>query len=200
MGRTKQHGTSPRLFLVTTLTSSGRRAVSAHAYDISETYTDYFDADGPFKEGNENNITLPECEPAIFEAFVQWLYYGSMCYYFELDVYCGFFLWALGDRLLAPGFKKLALLDIYSTHVEDGAYIQPVELDYCWSNTTESSKLRRLVLDVISSGWTTHLETFGYPEWEILFDKYPDLRDALFQRLGQNPSVLPVKSYIDTGE
>jgi hypothetical protein len=97
------------------------------------------------------------------------------------------------------------LYDIYKVHKpadgeDDGACIEPTELDYCWSNTVESSNLRRFVLDVLSKTWQKHLIWYDYASWKVVLDKHSDPRDALLQRLGQEVSVLPVESYVDSDD
>ncbi|KAF2133503.1 hypothetical protein P153DRAFT_274054, partial [Dothidotthia symphoricarpi CBS 119687] len=73
-----------------------------------------------FKEGFENKIVLPDCEPRMFQIFVQWIYFDTLPEILSMgmmdNVWRVFHLWVLGDRILAKEFKNMVMEKIYKVY------------------------------------------------------------------------------------
>ncbi|CAN9100840.1 unnamed protein product [Alternaria alternata] len=155
--------------------------------------------DGPFEEGIENKITLHDCRPEVFEAFVHWLYFATLSHLKpEWDyIYGSFRLWILGDRLLVADFKNAAMRDLYDVHVVREQSVEPHEIEFIWKHTARGSALRRLVLDIVSLNWEKHCGMYAQSVWLGLFRQFPDFGDSLLLRLGTKDTELKIEKYLE---
>ncbi|KAH7004182.1 hypothetical protein EDB82DRAFT_470949 [Fusarium venenatum] len=90
-----------------------------------------------WKENNQ--INLPDHDPAVFGLFVEWMHYGSYdCSAFPKHPSINAKCWILGDYLLCTGFKVYALSCLFKEHV-DAAFrisisVEDVRLKVLWVN------------------------------------------------------------------
>ena len=100
---------------------------------------------GNFQEAHKNVVTLPEDDSYTFGLFVRWLYTGDYRgTYLETSINSAK-TWILGDKLGATAFKNQViegLLDNSSEFV-----VEPDDLRYVYSHTTDGSKLRHFFAD-----------------------------------------------------
>lgn len=111
---------------------------------------------GPFKEGRENKMMLPECEPSIFQIFVQWLYFATLpeveCSDGARDIWL---CWTLGDRLIASAFKDRAMRAIYvwanTPSFEGGCRVLIEEIRWYLFHSTSGSLQRQFIVDCLAT-------------------------------------------------
>ncbi|KAL6706601.1 hypothetical protein ACN47E_005357 [Coniothyrium glycines] len=160
-------------------------------------HSDFFrKANNGFKESLDNKINLPDVDVRVFRLFVEWLYCGKNVSSFhefidvpgvDEDLLIYWLLWILGDRLMSRDFKNFVMTFIYNHHGFDGpgfSIVMAEEVDYCWSNTPQNSKLRSLIIDSVAMSWTR--KQYG-DDWKqgfaTILPKYPDLQLALLYKL-----------------
>lgn len=136
--------------------------------------------------------TLADRSASIFQIFVQWMYFNTIPTRYDMSrTSTGeslsniFQLWTLGDFLKADEFKNRIMSDLYimfSLQLQIDGFrfteLNAAEVEYCWSQTTDGSKLRIFILDILS-----HHITFGDyihigvdDEWQKLFTTHADLQ------------------------
>lgn len=121
---------------------------------------------GPWKESKEHVVNLPEDDPNIFALYSHWLYYAKIPVRIEgaTEAKPGQRLneeyreliraYILGDKLLDIKFQNSvidAIVETSSTiHPQDGRAYYPniPEINIAYENTTESSKIRSLLVDM----------------------------------------------------
>jgi hypothetical protein len=83
-------------------------------------HSEFFRAacNGPFKEGLENKITIPDVDARNSQVFVQWLYFVTLPAKWEVrdNVYDPFRLWICGDRISAPAFQDCDIGQLYDDY------------------------------------------------------------------------------------
>ena len=113
---------------------------------------------GPFQEGLENKIQLPDCRPDVFQEFIRWMYFHTSYARIdpnEIEILDKYALWILADRILAHQSKNHVMNTIYDYHKLDLKNELHMELDaddvsYCWTNTTSGSLLQKFIVDTLS--------------------------------------------------
>lgn len=144
------------------------------------------------EESTPSKIMLADRLPAVFQIFIQWVYFGTIPDRFGLSrmstgksLSNSFLLWTLGDDLQASEFKNRIMRELYTSYSLEGytdefLFIEfsSAEVDYCWSQTKPGSKLRTFILDTLS-----HHITFGdyirvteKNDWNKTFTKHSDLQ------------------------
>lgn len=140
-------------------------------------FSEYFNVAlyGAFSEASTNEVVLddedsPELRPELVKVFVNWVYTGKIIWQ-NKDITAGKYeecekdwslpapaleLWVLGDRLLAYKFTNLVMTSfltfLETTPGREANTRMPastVEFVYGSGKTTEGSKLRRLIKDMI---------------------------------------------------
>lgn len=152
------------------------------------------------KHGVPEIHKLPEFDPNMFQHFIRWIYFATLPPIMGVDekgVYMGFRLWVIGEKLIADDFADAVMERIYQLHVfaDDGpGQFRPVEVDWCWQNTHDSSLLRVFLLDTLSQHWI-HLSYIqeDKAKWEKILVKNPRISQQLIMAVaglggGQNKS------------
>ncbi|CEI66224.1 hypothetical protein FVEN_g4380 [Fusarium venenatum] len=153
-----------------------------------------------WKENNQ--INLPDHDPAVFGLFVEWMHYGSYdCSAFPKHPSINAKCWILGDYLLCTGFKVYALSCLFKEHV-DAAFrisISVEDVRYVCSSTTSDSTLKRFYLDFVSDHFGDPYRLRGdMAGWETFLQDQPDVRSTLLRKLryGPPPSDLMSRAYL----
>ncbi|KAH8732475.1 hypothetical protein GQ44DRAFT_586718, partial [Phaeosphaeriaceae sp. PMI808] len=137
--------------------------------------------DRNFCEREENRILLPDDEPAVFDLFVQWLYYGKYTHISTtkhepgLDAQA----WVLADKLLSTGFKNHAMTHIFDKHACKIGYVpvSPVHIDFAVTNSRFDSKMSEFFLRRVARWFKKSNFVSGTAEeWDKLFQKHADAR------------------------
>jgi len=165
---------------------------------------------GKFKEALENKVKLADCDPKLFQHFVQWIYFattpgdlGS-----EDEIWDAFRLWALGDRLMATGFKNHMMKIVHEAHDWEDPYSCDFELEevvWCAKNTTQDSQLRKWLIDTLALHWIHCDYIEEYKEvWVGALSEYADLLTALLCKMAgmrkdedDDPETEPVAAYLE---
>lgn len=147
-----------------------------------------------FKEAGStfNQITLMNRSPAIFQIFVQWLYFDTIPDRFGLSrlstggtLSNGFLLWTLGDYLEADTFQNRIMRELFNLHslhgyVDELRFVEftAAEVEYCWSNTLPGSKLRQFILAMLSQHllYGDYIRISDNNDWSKIFHKHSDLQ------------------------
>src|SRR5262245_5339016 len=96
-------------------------------------------------------IDLPDEQPAVFDAFVQWMYTGKLqatgglspLYLFICQIY------VFGDKWAIPKLCNAAI-DIFHSQLRVDAGKLPYDIvDYVYKNTTKRSSLRDFLIDAV---------------------------------------------------
>ncbi|EED13876.1 conserved hypothetical protein [Talaromyces stipitatus ATCC 10500] len=127
-----------------------------------------------WKESLERTIKLPDNEPKIFQLYVHWLYYGTLPVLCDEPGLCGnaeylelVKAYTLGDKLLDSRFQNAvidAIVEKSQSKARDGRIWFPVgsPIEYAYSNTNESSPIRKLLLDMyVHRGHRYWLHDYG---------------------------------------
>jgi hypothetical protein len=144
------------------------------------------------KERRENQIKLPDDDPAVFAFFVEWLYYGEygiapLSLPFRVgkdDVNVHVKCWILGDKLLCSEFKNYAMSRLYDQHNAKlfGRPVSTVDVQYACDNSAEDSKLRKLYVDFVATNFGKLGRVQGtVDEWDSVLTSYADMRRLLLQ-------------------
>ena len=162
---------------------------------------------GPFKEGQKNKIVLPECNPKLFQLFVQWIYFNTISDNIdsEEDVWNAFRAWALGDRLMASEFKNCIMKLLHETHAMDDpkhAEFADKEMVWCANNTMRGSRLQTWFIDTLAQHWVYEDYIKDDEEvWVLALDACPDLRtELLYKMVGMckgEAEVKPLATYLE---
>ncbi|KAJ4363239.1 hypothetical protein N0V95_001142 [Ascochyta clinopodiicola] len=150
-------------------------------------------------------ITLSDRTPAIFQIFVQWLYFDTIPDRFGLSrlstggvLSNGFLLWTLGGHLQVGAFKDRIMRELYFLHSLDGytdafrlVEFTSAEIDYCWSNTQSGSKLRAFILDTFSQHlvYDDYIRMNDENGWPKLFTKHSDLQVQIISTIARSPNI-----------
>lgn len=123
-------------------------------------HSEFFRAacNGPFKKGQTNKITLPECEPEVFQIFVHWIYFGVAPASFDVmdRVWNAFPAWALADRLMSKDFGNAIMKELYLVHsgdTQDHTSFSDAEVAWCAENAAQGSLLRTWFIDTLALHW-----------------------------------------------
>lgn len=121
---------------------------------------DYFKAAfrSGFKESQEKQLELPEDNPDTFARFVEWLYTNEIkCSQYrhlwgspgnEVKHDLEFFgLWVFGDKIRASDLTKAASERCKICFVQNGYVASAEGIEFVYSNTTERSQLRELLVN-----------------------------------------------------
>ncbi|KAJ4993940.1 hypothetical protein SVAN01_00417, partial [Stagonosporopsis vannaccii] len=151
-----------------------------------------FGEPGDDKAMTPARMTLADREPAVFRIFVQWIYFGTVPDRLGLSrlstgkaVSNSFLLWTLGDYLQADAFKDKIMRELYASYSLEGYHDEcgfveftAAEIDYCWSQTTSNSKLRKFVLETLSHHvvFGDYVRVTSENDWYKLFVKHADLQ------------------------
>lgn len=154
---------------------------------------------GPFCEGADGVVKLPEEEPALFETYRQWLYTARIVCPIASDLNSGeeafaflFKAYVFGDKVQDTDFMD-ATMDsiILSTKKPSHGFPTRKLVNYAYDNTPPTSILRHvLVLQHVHYGkleWVTDDDTEGDVSREFLMDFSKGLlqyRDILIRNTG----------------
>lgn len=156
---------------------------------------------GPWKEGRENRITLPEDDPRIFASFVDFMRsniysVNTQAVGFQFVLFNAM-AWVLGDKLGAFAFRDAALRKLHCSFYCNAriqgshANISPIsatDIDYVCTHTLPHSNLRALFFDAVAAHWTqvdvvniAHTMDVDDDEvsWPYVYNTYDDFRRAL---------------------
>ena len=112
---------------------------------------------GQFSEAQSNTVTLPEEDPQTFELFIYWLYHNQLpplpdpeiMDLAELAVaewsYYG--LYCLGEKWCINALKNQTIDRIREYHTSRSTTVHPYHIERCYAGTSESSLLRRYVIE-----------------------------------------------------
>lgn len=147
---------------VTLLVGETKAAFIVHEeklFEASSFFKAAFTSD--FKEGSERTMTLPEDDEAVFDLFVEWLYYGS---YQLPSLPAGIFgkaselsmqpvqLFVLADKYDVPQLKNLILLKIFLAFKESKCgTITKETFAYAFQHTPQKSSIRKLFADWLAN-------------------------------------------------
>jgi len=84
--------------------------------------------------------------PEAISIFVSWLYTGRIALNWEVAPEI---LWILGDQLRSAAFANEAMHLIFTRYNRE--YLEAGTAEYVYENTTEGSKLRRFIRDLVLS-------------------------------------------------
>jgi hypothetical protein len=177
-------------------------------------HSEFFRAacNGPFKEGLENRISLPDADPIVFQAFVRWLYFAALSVKWvaeDDDVYLGLSFWVLDNQLIAPAFQDCVMRRLYNDHAfseddeEEPYHFTKDELVWCWSHTAPNSLLRMFVLDMLAQHWAYRTALSEDKEgWRKTFAACPELCESLLFAVAglaeqcEEPVIKPLETYL----
>ncbi|PVH71819.1 hypothetical protein DL98DRAFT_89834 [Cadophora sp. DSE1049] len=161
-------------------------------------YSPFFDVafNGPFVEGQTQELDLTETSPFIFGTFVNWLYTqkiinrtGKLPSCLSLSV-----LWILADKLLVPSLQNQALSLLNARRVLDGTRLDSTMFNYVYENTASDSPLRRYIVDACSKGSRGPIMTLeNYPP-RLLVDIINEMRAVSIEPYWE-PSQEEVATY-----
>jgi len=112
---------------------------------------------GQFSEAKSNTMDLPDEDPETFDLFVHWLYHSTLppipdariTDAAELTVaewsYYG--LYCLGEKWCINALKNQTIDRIREFHNSRATTIHPCHIESCYARTSESSLLRRYVIE-----------------------------------------------------
>ena len=153
---------------------------------------------GECRESSERCIALPEDDPEIVERFMQWLYFKSLGLTKGISPEtCEERYWQLANmNTLADkfdvGLLKNSIIDeFFAESKQPDSWIPgPLAIGYIYENTTESSSLRKLMVDIYV--WQTNYEFHTRRDvragLEIIPTFAADFAIALSRRV-QDPSL-----------
>ena len=130
-----------------------------------------------WKEGQQRIVKLPDVEPHLFEAYIQWQYRGKINFG-ESPASYNFVtlakLYGFGERLVDGVFQD-RVLDTIVAGVRDAERPAPgsVCVNTIYRNTPEGSPARRLMVDI----YVNSKFTLEEPEYEFLKDLTRALMD-----------------------
>ncbi|KAH7382019.1 hypothetical protein BKA64DRAFT_218554 [Cadophora sp. MPI-SDFR-AT-0126] len=143
-------------------------------------YSPFFEAalNGPFIEGQTQEVDLTDTPPFIFGTFVNWLYTqkiinrsGKLPSCISLSA-----LWILADKLLVPSLQNQALSALNARRVLDGTRLDSSMFNHVYENTASDSPLRRYIVDSCSKGSRGPIMTLeNYPP-RLLVDIINEMR------------------------
>ncbi|KAL4886000.1 hypothetical protein BJY04DRAFT_213540 [Aspergillus karnatakaensis] len=117
------------------------------------------------KDITRRTFDLPDHEPEIFNAFIAWLYFGSLPKRMdndEDDFEEGYYEWIdlaqayhLGEQLDCPGFQNAIIdaifekvkPDVFNNYSDDG-YPYEIAIEYIFAHSETDSLIRKLVVDL----------------------------------------------------
>ncbi|KAF9697301.1 hypothetical protein EKO04_004763 [Ascochyta lentis] len=151
---------------------------------------------------NKKSINLPGFQPAVFEAFLEWMYWGSYnapAGVSDLEHGHDIDAWILGDKLEAAGFQNVAMDRLYLQYTASDS-LQPLTIEtvtYICARTATGSPLRLFLLDVLAQNFTNTERVKGTLEdWDVALQEYPDARLLLlagFRTYGSSGSSVKAK-------
>lgn len=158
------------------------------------------------REGRESEVDLikmPEYKPAVFEIFVEWMYYGGNSQPFGLkaqndnSIKC----WTLGNKLGCPAFANYIIRISYGNLTRSlfpellDTHIMQMVLD----NTAVESKLRQLYASVLVDNFADTSRILGTAEeWNDALSGHDDVRVQLLQSMRSAKKRLkPIDAYLE---
>lgn len=117
---------------------------------------------GPFTEGVENRVTLPEEDNNIFTLFVQWIYTQAFA---SNSITALLRAYVLGDKLGAFRFRQEALNKIYNFN-HSSCHFTVAHALWVSENTSPTSLLRTLMMDTITLAILSKTLEPTAEEWE----------------------------------
>jgi len=116
--------------------------------DIATRHSSFFKAalSHDWKEAEEKKISLPDCEPEIFEGYLQWVYTGEVVYCSErykqaLELVK---LWILGDFLGDQNFCDAVVGGLWAQQVP----ASPDAIKHLYNHTPHESHLRSHIFGI----------------------------------------------------
>lgn len=119
---------------------------------------------GPFTEGIENKVVLPEEKNEIFTLFVQWIYSQSfMCGVTDLLLRA----YVMGDRFGAFAFRQEVLNKVYQLNTTKPCFTV-AQVVWVAENTLPTSMLRTLTMDTVAIAILNKDLDPTPQDWELL--------------------------------
>ncbi|KAF2121787.1 hypothetical protein BDV96DRAFT_639873 [Lophiotrema nucula] len=112
---------------------------------------------------DRNSLSLSHDDPADFEVYVYWLYYGKLptsrnAKPSEEENAKLFRSYVLGEQLLDVRFKNAVMTALIATCCHkpnrERVYFTPKDVSTIWSGTPPGSPIRKLILDAVA--WVAH--------------------------------------------
>lgn len=106
-----------------------------------------------WKEGQEKVVRLPTVKPAVFEMYMDWLYFGKIVNSASyatpslLDPFIHLSL--LGDMVDDKNLRNKAMDALQAKAYEEKVSPCPRQIHHIWENTSERSMLRKWALDIV---------------------------------------------------
>ena len=169
--------------------------------DIAIRHSSFFKAamSHDWKEAQEKHISLPDCEPEIFEGYLQWIYMHKVAYYTELPEQPLELvkLWILGDFLGDQHFCDAVVRALFSHQIVAG----PDAIKHLYDHTSHDSHLRWHVLNIWATRYSfAHIaDVFAtdrtYPKSFIIdLVKFFAEHDRVMDRFGWVPQPYPARA------
>lgn len=151
---------------------------------------------GSFREGNDQNMSLPEDDVQIFTIYRAWVYTGQLRYNFDEEecwLHLGK-LWIFADKVCSPQLKNKTLDAFFElvTRNSEVPFARPETVGYVYDKTMPGSALRNIFVRLF-----LHL---GYTSGDQKMDLYPQeflavaLRKAMSRLKTMTSSTLPASS------
>lgn len=119
---------------------------------------------GPFTEGAENKVTLPEEDNLVFTLFVQWLYSETFnCNKIPILLRA----YVLGDKIGSLAFRQDVLYKLHQVNLQKPSFTVE-QVMWVADNTTHGSKLRALTMDTFALAVMNKVIEPKAKEWDIL--------------------------------
>ena len=143
-----------------------------------------------FREGQTKEMTLQDDDAQIFELFIQWIYKDKPALTYLQEEESGKIylldqlkLWVLGNKYDVPGLRQ-HITDLIFAALKSGKIGLPTpSVSYLYANSSESSGLRRLVVDW--SIWRVRKDWFAQPKTHACLLKTPEFAVELTMAFSQ---------------
>lgn len=158
------------------------------------------------KEDPVSTITLEDINPVHFGFFLYFLYRGGYHNHKDKQASAASELitpsiqaYMLGDKLGAPSFMNNVMSHIYYD-IGKLFSITPELMEWTQKNTTPTSKLRALFVDMLTTCWGKDVRMVKQgkeadEQWSRLFDDHPDLRKDFIFGLKGDARVKRLEEY-----
>lgn len=143
----------------------------------------------PILNEHEVACALTETDPAIFELFVEWIYYGCYTDPGQHSVINGVSVsidaqaWILGDRLRAGKFKNYAMTRLYTNAMynpPEARPVRPQDVEYACLHSDTGSKLRQFYFEYTAIHFTDPVRVEGSIDaWDTVLQNHADARIAM---------------------